>query len=91
MATLRLTEQAVLRSLKKTDSLLMPVPTGGERLMSWLFVPHNLVTTKRRLVHVQQKYKFLSDVVERIFDELIERPKKIEQATSDEKILDLYD
>ena len=46
---------------------------------------------KRRLVHVQQKYKFLSDVVERIFNELIERPKTIEQATTDEKIIDLYD
>ena len=42
-------------------------------------------------MHVQQKYKFLSDVVERIFDELIERPKNIEQATTDEKLIDLYD
>jgi hypothetical protein len=33
---------------------------------------------KRRLVHVQQKYKFLSDAVEKIFDELVERPKTVE-------------
>jgi len=33
---------------------------------------------KRRLLHVQQKYKFLASVVERIFDELVERPKTVE-------------
>lgn len=32
---------------------------------------------KRRLIHVQQKYKFLAPIVESIFDELIERPKNI--------------
>lgn len=31
---------------------------------------------KRRLIHVQQKYKFLSATVDTIFDEFIERPKK---------------
>jgi hypothetical protein len=32
---------------------------------------------KRRLLHVRGKYKFLADVVDKIFDELIERPRSI--------------
>ena len=36
---------------------------------------------KRRLLHVQQKYKFLSDVVENIFSELVERPRTQNDAT----------
>jgi hypothetical protein len=34
---------------------------------------------KRRLVHVQQKYRFLSPVVDKIFNELIERPRGNEE------------
>jgi hypothetical protein len=37
---------------------------------------------KRRLVHVQSKYPFLATIVEKIFSDLIERPRKVDYSDS---------